>query len=508
VVHAAGSLRALLEARAAAHPGRPALTEAATGRTLAYDALAASTARVAGALAAAGVAAGDRVALLLPNTPEMVIAYLAAIALGAVATPINAHLTGGETLALLRHAGPALVLATPERWRAVVAQQDAGGLRVETVRLGEWPPLASLRAAATYPTPEPAGGAPAMMLYTSGTSGRAKGALLTHRNLLANARDIAAWLRLDATDRLMCVMPLFHANGLVLTLVTPLLAGGETVLCERFSASGHWERVRRFRPTTFGSVATMLSLLLDRDQAPPADAAASLRFVLCGSAPVPAETIRRFETRFGVPVIEGYGLTEATCRATFNPVDGGHRPGSAGLAIGNELRVADAAGHALGAGEIGEIHLRGANVMAGYFRDPAATAAVLRDGWLRTGDLARRDDDGFVWIVDRASDLIIRGGENVYPREIDEVLSAHPAVADAVAVGVPDARYGEEIEAAVTLRTGAAVGVDALLAHCRERLAPFKCPKRIHVLPAIPKGPTGKLLRRRVRSAILAARGP
>jgi long-chain acyl-CoA synthetase len=220
-----------------------------------------------------------------------------------------------------------------------------------------------------------------------------------------------------------------------------------------------------------------------------------LRFALCGSAPVPVEVMRQFESLFNCPVVEGYGLSESTCRATFNPI-ADRRPGSVGLPIGNEVRVFDDQDGELGPGQIGEIVLRGANVMKGYYRNEAATRDAMRSGWLHTGDLGYRDDEGFFYVVDRKSDMIIRGGENIYPREIDEVLYQHPLVKEAATVGVPDELYGEEVRAFVVPRPDATVTEEELLSYCRTRLADFKCPKSIILLDKIPKGPTGKLLKR------------
>jgi long-chain acyl-CoA synthetase len=347
-----------------------------------------------------------------------------------------------------------------------------------------------------------------MLLYTSGTTGKPKGAVLTHGNLDVNTGEIARFLGLGASDRFLCVMPLFHANGLVVTLLTPLRLGAAVVLPDRFHASTFWETVDRHRPTLFGSVATMLAMLLSRP-APEGLRRDSLRYALSGSAPVPVEVIEQFESRFGVPVVEGYGLTECTCRATFNPPNA-RRPGSIGVPIGNELRVVRDDGREAEPMERGEIWLRGGNVTPGYLGDVEATQrAITADGWLRTGDVAYRDRDGYLFVVGRKSDMIIRAGENVYPREIEEVLYRHPAVAEAAVYGLPDPLYGERVVAAVALRSAAAE--DDLREWCRASLAPFKCPATFWVRHELAKGPTGKILKRQVRDEhlrALAARPP
>jgi long-chain acyl-CoA synthetase len=293
-------------------------------------------------------------------------------------------------------------------------------------------------------------------------------------------------------------MPLFHVNALMTTCLATLWAGGSVVLAPRFSASQHWQWIASNGVTYFGSVATMLSHLNHTypEGVPEGLNTTTLRFALCGSAPVPVEVMRRYEELFKCPVIEGYGLTECTCRATFNPVDGRRRPGSIGLPIGAAVNIFDDSDNEVEPGQVGEIVLRGANVMKGYYKDDEATREALRSGWLHTGDLGYRDEDGFLYIVDRKSDMIIRGGENIYPREIDEVLYRHPKVRDAATLGVPDPVFGEEVKSFVVTREGESVSEAELLDFCRSELADFKCPKTIEFLSEIPKGPTGKLLKR------------
>ena len=242
----------------------------------------------------------------------------------------------------------------------------------------------------------------------------------------------------------------------------------------------------------------MLSMLLSTypEGVPAGLKTDQLRFAMCGSAPVPAEVLRKFEETFDCLVIEGYGLSESTCRSTFNPPDERRRPGSCGMAIGNEMRVVDEEDREVAAGELGEIVLRGPNVLKGYYKNPEATERAFRDGWFHTGDVGYKDADGFFYIVDRKSDMIIRGGENIYPREIDEVLYRHPAVASAAVIGVPDPLYGEEVAAFVVLKEGARAGEEEVINFCREHLADYKCPKSVRFVADIPKGPTGKLLKR------------
>jgi long-chain acyl-CoA synthetase len=288
--------------------------------------------------------------------------------------------------------------------------------------------------------------------------------------------------------------------------MSALYAGGSTVVSPKFSASRFWQIISDYEITSFGSVATMLSMLLSTypDGVPAGLKTDQLRFAMCGSAPVPAEVLRRFEETFNCLVIEGYGLSESTCRSTFNPPDQRRRPGSCGLPIGNDMSVVDEEDREVPCGELGEIVLRGENILKGYYKNDAANTSAFRHGWFHTGDIGYRDADGFYYIVDRKSDMIIRGGENIYPREIDEVLYKHPDIAAAAAVGVPDNLYGEEVAAVVVLKPGAKTSEQDVIDYCKARLADFKCPKTVHFVDDIPKGPTGKLLKRELAKMLSA----
>jgi long-chain acyl-CoA synthetase len=338
----------------------------------------------------------------------------------------------------------------------------------------------------------------AIIIYTSGTTGKPKGCLLTHGNVIANARQISTWLSFTENDRLLTIMPLFHMNAVSVTTMSAVYAGGSTVVSPKFSASRFWNIVSEYQITSFGSVATMLSMLLSTypDGVPEGLKTDQLRFAMCGSAPVPAEILRRFEKTFNCLVIEGYGLSESTCRSTFNPPDERRRPGSCGLPIGNEMRIVDEEDRDVPDGELGEIVLRGENILKGYFKNEAATETAFRNGWFHTGDIGYRDPEGFYYIVDRKSDMIIRGGENIYPREIDEVLYQHPQIGAAAVIGVPDELYGEEVAAVVVLKPGAESSEQEVIDFCKARLADYKCPKTVRFVEDIPKGPTGKLLKR------------
>jgi long-chain acyl-CoA synthetase len=490
----------LLTGRASASPDKPFLFSEADGRKFSYVEFQAAVDRAAAMLVSQGIGKGDVVSLLMPNSAEYIIAYFACWKIGALAGPVNSLLKEHEIEFVMNNSEAKAILVNSEF-------RD----RIESVK-GQLPSLQSViifddeaEATAGYAGFQPAGTPEAcvpdddaIIIYTSGTTGKPKGCLLTHRNIIANARQISQWLSFSESDRLLTIMPLFHMNAVSVTTMSALYAGGATVISPKFSAKKFWNVISDYQITSFGSVATMLSMLLNTypDGVPEGLKTDQLRFAMCGSAPVPAEVMKKFEETFSCPVIEGYGLSESTCRSTFNPPDERRRPGSCGMPIGNEMKVVDDDDNEVADGELGEIVLRGENILKGYFKNPEATAQAFRGGWFHTGDVGYRDKEGFFFIVDRKSDMIIRGGENIYPREIDEVLYQHPAVAAAATIGVPDQLYGEEVAAFVVLKEGKLATAEELIAHCQSELADYKCPKSIQLVKDIPKGPTGKLLKR------------
>ncbi|MEW6729989.1 MAG: long-chain fatty acid--CoA ligase [Acidobacteriota bacterium] len=502
------NLSILLAARAEQAPDKTFLTYEPDGRTYTYCQFQETVNQTANLLHALGITKGDRVSLLLPNCPEYVISYFACFQLGALAGPINALLKSQEIKYVLNNSESiALIIAASflpylDEIRTelpflkhviVVDATHSDTIYFPEAVAAQRKALHSVSAATSLKSDDEA-----IIIYTSGTTGKPKGVLLTHGNLIANARQISSWLNFTAEDRLLCIMPLFHMNAVSVTTMTPFYVGASMILSPKFSATKHWQIISDYRITSFGSVATMLSMLLHNypEGVPAGCDTAALRFAMCGSAPVPVEVIRQFEELFHCLVIEGYGLSESTCRSTFNPPDTRRRPGSIGLPIGNEMKIFDENDNELGAHQIGEIVLCGENIMKGYFHMPTATKEAFRNGWFHTGDVGYYDEDGYFFVVDRKSDMIIRGGENIYPREIDELLYQHPAVKEAATIGVPDPLYGEEVKAFVTLKEGAQATAYEIIAFCRTRLADYKCPKSVVFLPEIPKGPTGKLLKR------------
>ena len=497
------NLRELLEQRAAGAPDQTFLFSEADGRQFTFAEFDAAVNRTAALLASQAVQKGDVVSLLMPNSAEYVIAYFACWKLGALAGPVNSLLKPHELVYIISNSEAKVLLVHSEFLPTIEAiRTDLPDLRAVITFDNELRATHEIGPGQDLPETNVSQDDEAIIIYTSGTTGKPKGCLLTHGNVIANARQIVEWLNFTEHDRLLTIMPLFHMNAVSVTTMSALYSGGSTVVSLKFSASRFWELISSYRITSFGSVATMLSILLATypDGVPAGLETDRLRFAMCGSAPVPAEVLRRFEETFNCLVIEGYGLSESTCRSTFNPPDERRRAGSCGLPIGNEMKVVDEDDREVGEGALGEIVLRGENILKGYYKNPEATAKAFRNGWFHTGDIGYRDPDGFFYIVDRKSDMIIRGGENIYPREIDEVLYQHPSVSAAAAIGVTDPLYGEEVAAFIVLKDGASTTEDEVITFCRQRLADYKCPKTVRFVKEIPKGPTGKLLKRELSS--------
>lgn len=506
------NIPALLRQRVASAPDKLFLFSEADGRRFTYREFAAAVDRAAALLVSRGIARGDVVSLLMPNSAEYIVGYFACWQLGAVAGPVNSLLkeheiefvmNNSEAKAILVHSDFQPVMETirvrlPQLRAMITFDEEAEATRSVQKPDHHGGPVSQEALRDGRASDAISRDDDAIIIYTSGTTGKPKGCLLTHGNIIANARQISEWLHFSEPDRLLTIMPLFHMNAVSVTTMSALCAGGSTVVSPRFSASRFWDIISEYQITSFGSVATMLSMLLNTypDGVPAGLKTDQLRFAMCGSAPVPTEVMKKFEQTFNCPVIEGYGLSESTCRSTFNPPDERRRAGSCGLPIGNEMKVVDDDDNEVPDGELGEIVLRGENILKGYFKNPEATEKAFRGGWFHTGDVGYRDRDGFFFIVDRKSDMIIRGGENIYPREIDEVLYQHPAVAAAATIGLPDPLYGEEVAAFIVLKDGSETTEAQLIAHCRAELADYKCPKSIHFVKDIPKGPTGKLLKR------------
>jgi long-chain acyl-CoA synthetase len=453
--------------------------------------------RVAGSLRARGVSPGDRVGLVLPNVISFPVLFYGALLAGAAVVPMNPLLKAREVEYYLRDSGARLVVALESSAEPVV--EAAGTVGIEAVAVGAALPEELMDA---EPITEPAERADddlAVILYTSGTTGQPKGAELTHANLLGNARTTQETL-LEGTpaDVIMGCLPLFHVFGLTCSLNAGVLAGASLTLIPRFDGGKALSVIARDQVTIFQGVPTMFSAMLHRPDAAQHDVS-SLRLCVSGGSAMPVEVMRSFEEAFGCIILEGYGLSETSPVASFNHPHAERKPGSIGTPIaGVEMRLVDDDGKDVAAAEVGEIAIRGENVMRGYWQRPEDTAKSIPDGWFRTGDLARQDEDGYFFIVDRKKEMIIRGGYNVYPREIEEALYEHPAVAEVAVVGIAHPDLGEEVAAAVALKPGATADVDELREFVKARVAAYKYPRHLWLVDALPKGPTGKILRRAV----------
>ncbi|MCC6729217.1 MAG: long-chain fatty acid--CoA ligase [Chthonomonadales bacterium] len=495
---------------AARFPDRPAVIARDAPTT--YGDLQEQTAQTARGLRHLGVGVGDRVAVLLPNGLEFTLCYYAAAALGAICVPANPLLKPAELVHIWGDSGARVaVTAVPmlehaQEARCTLPELSAlvcvGGGADLPCGVTAWEEMLAAGNGGALPRPDVPDTSPAVFIYTSGTTGRPKGAMLSHRNLLANCRQIQGVLRFGEADNLICVLPLFHSFAGTVCQNASLFAGARFTIVEFFHPARVLEAVEQHRVTVFPGVPAMFGALAQFPTDRPYDFS-SVRLCVSGGAPMPAALLAAFEAKFGVPVLEGDGPTECSPVTSVNPPDGVHKPGSIGLPVpGVDMRIFDDADHEVPVGEVGEIVVRGENVMLGYHGQPAETAAAMRSGWYHTGDLGRVDEDGYFFIVDRKKDMLIVGGINVYPREIEEVLYAHPTVADAAVVGAPDPLRGEEVVAIVALRPGAQASARELVAYCRRRLANYKVPRRVIFRDALPRGATGKVLKRLLRKEL------
>jgi acyl-CoA synthetase (AMP-forming)/AMP-acid ligase II len=488
---------------------RPAVVLPEGGAGLTYAELRQQVEAAAEALAAAGIRRGDRVAMALPNGLAAIVCFLAAATAGTAA-PLNPACREEEFRFYLDDTGARLLLVPPAG--ADAARRAAEG-RVQVITVGEdVRGRVQLDTSARRRTPEaPTVDDVALVLHTSGSTGRPKRVPLTHANLTISAANIVGSYTLTAEDVSLCVMPLFHVHGLVASTLATLASGGTVVVPSKFNPLAFWRTARDQRATWYSAVPTLHQLLLARVEPGAARPAGAehLRFIRSCSAALPPQVMHDLEAAFGAPVVEAYGMTEAAHQMSSNPLPPGERlAGSVGRGTDVAIAIMDAHGTLLAAGERGEVVIRGPNVTAGYENNPDANAASFTGGWFRTGDQGVLDGNGYLTLVGRLKELINRGGEKISPREIDEVLLEHPAVAEAVSFGVPHRIWGEEVAAAVVLHPavsgGPATTEAELVAYCRERLADFKRPKRIHITDAIPRTATGKIQRRLVAAAYTA----
>ena len=477
-------------------------TEQRASRTLTYSGLQRAVQAINQHLHALHVEPGGKVAFLLNNGLWTTCLMLAAAYGGRVSVPLNA-VAGREQLHYaLEHSG-AKVLFLAESLRERMEPLPAELRKCVTIISADEDkgPQETIHKPDSEPD-SPRGDTPALLLYTSGTTGRPKGALLSHANLLAGGENVVLAHELTAQDRALCVLPVYHINGAVVTVMAPLVSGGSVIMPRRFQASAFWNLIAEHQATWCSVVPTIINYLLDRAAQEPYQFGSdprlsAMRFARSASAPLAPAVLQSFEQTFALPMIETMGLTETAAPILSNPLPPAeHKPGSPGIPFGNEVIVADAEGRECPPSEIGELWIRGANVLHEYYKNPQATeAAFAPGGWFRSGDLGYRDEDGYFFITGRIKELIIRGGENIAPREIDDMLYRHPAVLEAAAIGIPDDNYGQEVIACVTLREGQQASAEELIALCQDAIGPYKAPKKIVFLPELPKGPSGKIQR-------------
>jgi long-chain acyl-CoA synthetase len=462
-----------------------------------------------------GIEKGDRIIVMMPNSPEVIISYQAIARTGAIIIPVLPLLKGPEVHYIAQNSGAKAIITssillpllqgalTDVPTMQYIIVTDLGGEQA-TERLIPYRAVVASGAdhADKYlqePENPPTSDDTAIILYTSGTTGRPKGVMLSHRNLVSNATANGEAEEVDPTlphEVTLAVLPLAHAYGILVSNLA-YVSGWQVVMLPRFEPTAVLSAIERYRVVAFGGVPAMFVALLNAPDADKYDTS-SLQWCGSGSAPLPVEVLKAFEQKFHCEIREGYGLSEGTTALTTHPAGVLRKPGSVGLPLpGVEIRIVDENDNPLPTGEIGEIVSRGPNTMQGYFNMPEETQAALRNGWLHTGDMGYFDEDGYLYVVERKKDLIIRGGFNIYPRDVEEVLNSHPAVVEAAVVGVPSERMGEEVKAYVVTR--APVEAEELMLYCRERLANYKTPSQIEFLPALPRNPIGKIDKKELR---------
>jgi len=480
----------LLERAALHHRDRRALI--AGERRWTYGELDAEVSTLAGRLQALGLRPGERIGLHLPNVPGFVVAYYAAQKAGLVPLSLNVTYAAEEIAYIVGDAEASAVVTTS----GVAAGLPARGAMTSVRHLIDVGELDGLPKGEPLRAMECDREETAAILYTSATTGRPKGVMLSHANVVSNAHATVRHLRMTPDDRGLCALPMFHCFGQNFILNALVAAGGQLVLHERFAPDRFVEAIALHRITLFYAVPAMYILFLGADR--PYDFS-SVRLFFSAAATLPTDVERRWHEVYAAWIHQGYGLTECSPFASYNH-DIAFRPGSVGTPIDNvEMKIVDEAGYQVADGELGEILIKGPNVMKGYYGNPAATAEAIRAGWLHSGDIGYRDQDGYYFIVDRVKDMINVAGFKVFPREVEEVLFRHPAVKEAAVVGVPDPVRGEAVKAFVVLNQGATAAAEALRALCRGAVASYKVPECIEFLDALPKNPTGKILKKELR---------
>ncbi|MEI4831519.1 fatty acid--CoA ligase family protein [Bacillus sp. FJAT-53711] len=486
-------------------------------QSVSYDQFNGLVTKFSSSLANMGIGKGDNVALIVGNSPHFLIGLYGAMRAGATVIPVNPIYTPDElyyilqngdvkaiiTLDILLPVMQSLTSRLPSIENIIICETSADSTHKETEKMKTFTNLVASGDLA-FQGPDIQEEDVAVILYTSGTTGKPKGAMLTHKNLYSNASDVASYLQYSEHDRVIAALPMFHVFCLTVAVNAPIVNGATILMLPKFSPKEVFRICRTYEATIFAGVPTMYNYLYLYEGASAEDVH-TLRFCISGGASMPVALLTNFEKRYGVIVSEGYGLSEASPVTCFNPLDRPRKPGSIGTNVQNvENKVVNEMGEEVPVGEVGELIVRGPNVMKGYYKAPEDTAATIRDGWLYTGDLAKMDEEGYFYIVDRKKDIVLVGGYNVYPREVEEVLYMHEAVTEVVVIGVPDESLGEAVKAYVVPKTNA-VTVEELMAYCSLHLAKYKVPSSIEFLEELPKNTTGKILRRALKEKAVQA---
>jgi acyl-CoA synthetase (AMP-forming)/AMP-acid ligase II len=499
------TVRQVIEHHASQSPERTFLVAPETGRELSYGELKISVDEIAGRLDELGLEQGGKIAFLLNNGFWTIQLFLGVMAGNRIIVPLNAVAGNVQLVHVLGHSDTEVVLVSAdyrEKLNELMAgiDRDIRVIEVDPLTGPVWPQVdgnLSLKSSPKAPDAEDA----ALLLYTSGSTGLPKGAVISNRAVVNGGRNVTEAHQLTPDDRALCVLPVYHINGAMVTVSAPLFSGGSVVMPERFSAKNYWSLVAEFECTWSSIVPTIIKYLLDRIDQESFEFGndprlAKFRFARSASAPLAAITLKQWEDTFQIPMIETLGLTETAGTVASNPLPPlHHKPGSVGLPFGNEIIIVDDQGNECPPEVVGELTIRGRNLLNYYYKNPEATESSLKDGWFLTGDLGKKDEDGYLFITGRSKELIIRGGENIAPREIDDVLYKHEAILEAAAVGVDDENYGQEVVACVVVRDGYTCTEDELKAFCAEGVGNYKCPKIIYFMDDLPKGPSGKILR-------------
>ena len=500
------TVRACIERHADASPERPFLIAPDIGKTLSFAELKVAVDDVGRQLDQLDIAPGAKVAFLLNNGYWTLRLFLGVMACRRIIVPLNAVAGTVQLVHVLDHSDAEIVFVAPEYRNklAEIMAQVQRPIRVIEVSDDAGPEWQAAGVSSSRPVNSPVLPAPddiALLLYTSGSTGLPKGAMISHRAVVNGGRNVTEGHQLTAADRALCVLPVYHINGAMVTVSAPLYSGGSVVMPRRFSAKDYWRLVAEYRCTWSSIVPTIIKYLLDRATQEPYDFGnderlAAFRFARSASAPLAAVTLGQWEQVFKLPMIETLGLTETAGTVSSNPLPPAPRkPGSVGLPYGNEIIIVDEHGQECPPQQVGELIIRGNNLLDYYYKNPQATESSLRAGWFYTGDLGMKDEDGYIFITGRSKELIIRGGENIAPREIDDVLYQHEAILEAAAVGVDDENYGQEVVACVVLRDGYECAEDELKEFCEKAVGSYKSPKIIYFMDDLPKGPSGKILR-------------